>query len=670
MKKIIYLLILLIMGISNAQIISFADDDLRLKLVESDVTNNIAKSLDGNNLKIDADNNGQITVQEAALVYELYLPNQLFITSIEGIEFFANLTKLDVQNCSITGNVNLSNMLFLEYIYLNINKINSINLSSCIAMKEIDCNNNLIQKIDVSTLINLQSLKLANNPILQIFAKNGANEAIDFSGVLNQSINYICADEIQVSNIQGQVTNSCIVNSLCTDTPGGNFNTITGTLYFDTEGNGRDVSDLPHPYAKLKSNLGNDDSTILQTVTKSDATYKFTTTEIGGFDLIPSIENPSWFNISPVAGNFIDTNNNVFNQDYLLAPIGIHFDVEVMIRPISQVMPGADVTYEIVFKNKGNQPHSGQVAFDYNEVVFSFVSSSLPVVNLGTGILTLAYSNLLPFETRSFRVTLNLSNSVNTGDVLPFSISIDANGEDLATQNDNVFNYFQKVVAKNPNRIECIQGDLLSNTEIGNYLHYAVNFENTGSQTAQNVVINTSFNPTKYDVNSIQVLNATSELVVNVTNENATMSLRKANVRGPGGQGGILLKVRSKSDLTSGSTVNTSAQVFFEYETIQTAPSVSELELAKTTYQSLSTTENTFDETIIVYPNPAVSVVLIESKNNIQTVQLYDIYGRLLQTNLQDSTTSRIDFTQRCAGIYFVKITSDKGQKVEKIVKK
>ncbi len=341
-----------------------------------------------------------------------------------------------------------------------------------------------------------------------------------------------------------------------------------------------------------------------------------------------------------------------------------------MIRPISQVVPGADVTYEIVFKNKGNQPHSGQVAFDYNEVVFSFVSSSLPVVNLGTGILTLAYSNLLPFETRSFRVTLNLSNSVNTGDVLPFSISIDANGEDLATQNDNVFNYFQKVVATNPNRIECIQGDLLSNTEIGNYLHYAVNFENTGSQTAQNVVINTSFNPTKYDVNSIQVLNATSELVVNVTNENATMSLRKANVRGPGGQGGILLKVRSKSDLTSGSTVNTSAQVFFEYETIQTAPSVSELELAKTTYQSLSTTENTFDETIIVYPNPAVSVVLIESKNNIQTVQLYDIYGRLLQTNLQDSTTSRIDFTQRCAGIYFVKITSDKGQKVEKIVKK
>jgi hypothetical protein len=669
MKKNIYLLLLLITGVINAQVITFTDDDFRLKLLTSDVTNNVAKNLSGNNIKIDADNNGQITVQEVAAVAELFIPNEATINSIDGIKSFVNLTRLDAQSCAISGSVDLSNLSLLELVFLNNNAITTINVSGCVAMKEIDCDTNLIQEVDVSSLFILEDLKVANNPILKIFAKNGADEAIDFSGTLNQNINYICADESQVSNLQGQVTNGCIVNSLCTDTPGGKFNKITGKLFFDATGNGIDANDLPLPYAKLKSVLGNDDSTILQTLTLPNATYTFATTETGGFDVLPSVENPTWFTLSPAAGSFIDTNNNVFNQDFLLAPVGIHFDVEAMIRPISQVVPGADVTYEIVFKNKGNQTHSGQVSVDYNESVLNFVSSTVPLVNLGSGIQRLVYSNLLPFETRSFSITLNLSNAVNTGDVLPFSISIDANGEDVATQNDNVVNYFQKVVATNPNRIECIQGDLVSNAEIGKYLHYAINFENTGTQTAQNVVINTSFNPAQYDVNSIQILNATSELVATANNEKVSLSLRKANVRGPGGQGGILLKILTKNDLPNGSTVNTGAQIFFDYEPLQTAPLISATDIANTSFQSLKIAESSQDITISIYPNPTTSMINIESKNSIQTVQLFDIYGRLLQTNLQESTNSTMDLTQRSAGIYFLKITSDKGQKVEKIVK-
>ena len=55
MKNLMYLTLFLIVGIAQAQVISFADNDFKLKLLESDVINNIAKSLGGNNIKIDAD---------------------------------------------------------------------------------------------------------------------------------------------------------------------------------------------------------------------------------------------------------------------------------------------------------------------------------------------------------------------------------------------------------------------------------------------------------------------------------------------------------------------------------------------------------------------------------------------------------------------------------------
>jgi uncharacterized repeat protein (TIGR01451 family) len=670
MKKNIFLLLVLISGISNAQDIVFADNDFKLKLLASDVTNNIAKTLGGNNIKIDADNNGQITVQEAALVYELLIPSEPTINNIGGILSFVNLVDFDARDCSISGSVNLSNLDKLQNVSLNNNQITALDVAGCIAMKELDCNDNLIQEIDVSSLINLEDLKVANNPILKIFAKNGTDEAIDFSGVLNQNINYICADEIQVINLQGQVTNGCIVNSYCTDTPGGKFNTIAGALLFDATGNGQDVTDLPQSYVKLQSILGNDDSTILQTVTDSNAAYSFATTEIGGFDVLPAVENPTWFTITPAIGNFIDSNNNTFNQNFLLAPVGIHFDVEAMIRPISQVVPGSNVTYEIVFKNKGNQTHSGAVTFGYNEAVLDFVSSTVPLVNNGTGLLSLAYSNLLPFETRSFRITLNLDNSVSINDVLSFAIAISPNGENVATQFDNSVIYNQKVVTTNPNRIECIQGTSLSNSEIGKYLHYAINFENTGNQEAKNVVVTTTFDPAKYDTNSTQILNASHPLKLSSKNENMQINLRKANVRGPGGQGGILLKVKTVDTLIGGATANVKAEIFFDYETIQTAPIVATTELVETTFQNLTKAQNNIDTSMSIYPNPTTSSINIESRSSIKTIELFDVYGRLLQTNLQDDATAKLDLSQRAEGIYFVKITSDKGQRVEKVVKK
>ena len=63
------------------------------------------------------------------------------------------------------------------------------------------------------------------------------------------------------------------------------------------------------------------------------------------------------------------------------------------------------------------------------------------------------------------------------------------------------------------------------------------------------------------------------------------------------------------------------------------------------------------------------SKININCKNNIQSVELFDVQGRILQTTLENGKTSVINISDKTKGIYFIKVHTDKGIKIEKILK-
>ena len=76
------------------------------------------------------------------------------------------------------------------------------------------------------------------------------------------------------------------------------------------------------------------------------------------------------------------------------------------------------------------------------------------------------------------------------------------------------------------------------------------------------------------------------------------------------------------------------------------------------------------------YPNPRGLGELYNNlglyykmNNNINSIQLFDVQGRLLQTDIVYETSKIIDISSKAKGVYFLKVLSDKGSKVEKIVK-
>lgn len=70
-----------------------------------------------------------------------------------------------------------------------------------------------------------------------------------------------------------------------------------------------------------------------------------------------------------------------------------------------------------------------------------------------------------------------------------------------------------------------------------------------------------------------------------------------------------------------------------------------------------------------VYPNPATDIINIESEDElVKSIEINDVNGRLIPVNSINNQT--IDISSLASGTYFVKIKSDKGVEVHKVVKK
>jgi len=127
--------------------------------------------------------------------------------------------------------------------------------------------------------------------------------------------------------------------------------------------------------------------------------------------------------------------------------------------------------------------------------------------------------------------------------------------------------------------------------------------------------------------------------------------------------GNILFKLKSHNSLQVGDNVMNRANIYFDYNLpVETNNAV-------TTFETLSRGDFAADESVKIYPNPSSGVVNISAATHVQSMELYDVQGRLLQSVIINDTAGALNISQRSQGIYFLKIRTDAGVKVEKIIK-
>lgn len=523
-----------------------------------------------------------------------------------------------------------------------------------------------------------ENLVLNSNSVLKyINLKNGFdNTNLVFSYSNLPELEYVCVNDWDFQTFTNYFQSnfpSVNVNTYCSFTPGGNYNTITGNIRLDSNNNGCDEIDFSIPFFRLAVDL-NAVSTNSSVFSNNNGVYNLYTATEGEYALTPALENPSYFTVSPEPGIAIieEIDNSTTNLDFCITANGIHPDLEIVIAPITPARPGFEAEYLIVYKNKGNQILSQQygVNFVYNQNLMQLVSTSVTPSSQGPGGIQWDYDNLMPFESRSIVVTMDINpptdpeNPVNIGDELVFtSVILPQEGDEMVQ--DNTFVYNQTVVGSyDPNDITCLQGDVVSPSEIGNYLHYLIRFENTGNAPAENVVVKVEIDPNQFDSNSLQMLSTSHDANIRMTGNKIEFIFENIQLES-GGHGNILLKMRTNEILQVGDYVEKRANIYFDYNfPIETNE-------AETLFQALSVVNPVLDSIISIYPNPTKDMVTISIKDNstIKTIELYDVQGRLLQTQLVNDISSELNITERANGMYFIKINTDKGTKVEKLVK-
>jgi uncharacterized repeat protein (TIGR01451 family) len=700
MKTLFTFLACMFFSISNAQIINIPDANFKNKLLSSSTSNPIARDINYNGITIDTNGNNEIEQSEALQVYYLYVYSSN-ISSLTGIQYFSNLIALSCVNNLLTT-LDISNLNYLEDLACGNNLLSALNLNST-SIKNLSFAHNNLVNFDASNLPSLQDLRAGNNQLTSldlsncydltyvdcisnnlqyVNIKNGnpnnpENFAADsYTYYNNPNLQFICVNDNFVSIIQmiinstQGIPNNVVVSSYCSFTPGGTYYTLQGSNKYDGGNNGCETTDPIIP--NMKFSITNNGTQSGYFIANASGNYNIPVSA-GTHTITPVLEYPSYFNITPTSSTVsFPATSSPYLQNFCVTANGIKHDLEIITIPTSDARPGYDATYEIIYKNKGNQTENGTITFNFDDTILDLVSTTPVLNNQQTNILTWNYNNLLPFETRTIKITLNVNSHqetppVNTGDILNLSATINpVSGDELPTDNTSTLN--QEVVSSyDPNDKTCVQGSIINPNQIGEYLHYIIRFENTGNYQAENVVVKDIIDNTKYDINSLQVIKTSHQAITKITDNKVEFIFEDINLpfQDTFNDGFVVFKIKTKPTLSIGTSVSNTASIYFDYNyPINTNTETS-------TFQTLSNTPFLKNE-IMIYPNPSTGIFTINFNEEIEaaSILVFNILGKVVYNqSLNPEIQNQIDLTHLANGYYMAHITNKGMVSQHKLIK-
>ncbi len=590
--------------------------------------------------------------------------SQLTSLNVSGLMSLSNI------DCSINQlpSLNVAGLTNLTQLNCSNNQLLSINLSGLSNLNGLDCSNNQLLSLDLSECYDIGNVNCHNNQLLSIFMKNGKTELIQFEN--NPILLYICTDEGQISAIQGQVDQlgytNCQVNTYCSFVPGGVVYNIQGVTKLDLNSNGCDVNDTNFSNLKYDVTNGTISGSIIADTTGN---YNIPVT-IGTHTVTPTLENPTYFTVSPANVQVtFPTTATPFTQNFCIAPNGIHPDVDIAIIPIGTAIPGFNVKYKLVYKNKGNQNASGQINLTFQDDLMDLLTANPTVSSQAVNLLTWSYTNLKPFESRTIDFTMNLNAPTDTpplngNDTLNFSALINPVAND-ETPLDNQFDFPQYVFNSfDPNDKTCLEGNKITPAMVGKYIHYKIRFENTGNYSAQNIVVKDLIDESKFDVSSLQITSSSHSCVTKISDsnkvefifENINLPMDDAN-----NDGYIVFKIKTKPTVVLNDVLKNQANIYFDYNFPVITNETQTLVTNTLASQQFSLTD------VKVYPNPVKNILYIQNTSTIQKAEIFDLNGRLLQSI--PVSNNQTDLSALSSGIYFIKVYSNEKIGIVKITK-
>lgn len=562
------------------------------------------------------------------------------------------------------NSISVSNNLKLENLDCGGNAITSLDLDKNLVLNNVDCSYNKLQVLDISNNKNIYNISCGANLLTHLNVKNGQKTQLSVSFGGNPTLKLICCDEESVSKISSTVAllkYKTSVSSFCSLTPGGDYNTVSGTAKIN-------CATQPINLKNIRFKIEDGEVSSVVASNGNYTTYTAFTSK-NSVTVTPLLSN-DYYTADPSSKiiNFTKVSDTQ-KADFCLNANGVKNDIDIRVIPTRPSRPGLKATYDLVFKNKGNTLQSGtiEIAYDSKTQTYSNASEQ-PTVSANK--LTWSYVNLQPFENRiiTLEMIINKPTDVNPilgGEVLLYKIEIKGIEPDVSPL-DNTFTLGQLVVnSRDPNDKTCLQGDIITPDMVGEFLDYVIRFENVGTAEALQVVIEDVIDTSVFDIQTLQVTNASHVYTMNVGQDNKVVfSFDDINLPfdDANNDGYIAFKIKTKSTLKLGDKLKNKANIYFDFN----LPIITNL--AVTTVQEPPLSATKFDisnNSNVFYPNPAKNTITFTEP--VQSVSVYDMTGKLIAVFLANDTV--VNVSKLSKGFYVLNVTTPKGVSNYKLYK-
>ena len=295
--------------------------------------------------------------------------------------------------------------------------------------------------------------------------------------------------------------------------------------------------------------------------------------DTGSYSTTVNLEK-SYYNIHPAAKQSTFSAYNLKDSfDFGLVPIPGKKDLKIKLFPVDNIRPGSTAQYKIVYTNDGTETLNNVVV---NMVKFSKTTflSSVPTQNsILNDTISWNIGTLSPLASSTISITLKADPppGISIGNSIKFSCSIEPLVND-ETPLDNRDTLVQVVGGSfDPNsKDDDLAGVFPFDQLQTKSIDYTIQFQNTGTDTAFNIVIRDTLSA-KLDSSSIQMISASHPYQLTIKEGNKLtwtfndIKLLDSNHNEPASHGYITYSIKPKSNLVLGDTIKNTASIYFDF---------------------------------------------------------------------------------------------------------
>ena len=345
------------------------------------------------------------------------------------------------------------------------------------------------------------------------------------------------------------------------------LNKITGHAFLDNNKNG--IKDAAEPWfteGLVQSNKPGFSKT-------SSLTNGYFSNEVdtGTYTTSVVFNKPYYASIPVSKQTSFTTYSNTDTIVFAVQPISGKKDYYTGLYAMTPARPGFNVRYGIQYGNAGTDTLNNGLVRIVKDSRLTFVSSVPAPSSITADTIIWNVNNLKPGEEGFINLLLKATTALSIGDTLVSTTFIDTTGDLIPSNNTSIL---RQIVTGSfdPNDKVENAGNYFTLQDIssGKVLTYTIRFQNTGTDTAFNVIVRDTLE-SKLDWNSIEMVAASHPFQLSIkdgryatwTFEN--ILLPDSNRNEPASHGYIVFGIKPKSTLSIGDTIKNSASIYFDF---------------------------------------------------------------------------------------------------------